>query len=74
MAASRDDLIGTQHINHRHAEELRRIQDSLAARMAGAALEHAADAWDGDEAVAEWLRERADHVVQVDYYDGEAWP
>ena len=72
--SSRDRLTGQQHISHRHQAEMDRIIGHQAAQMAAAALDQAADAWDGDEAVAQWLRERAEHIIEVDYYDGEAWP
>lgn len=70
----RNHRTGQQHISHRHKAEMDRIVGHQSARMAAAALDHAADAWDGDETVAQWLRERAEHIVEVDYYDGEGWP
>lgn len=70
----RNHRTGQQHISHRHKAEMDRIVGHQSARMAAAALDHAADAWDGDEAVAQWLRQRAEHIVEVDYYDGEEWP
>ncbi|GAA4395473.1 hypothetical protein GCM10023167_25870 [Brevibacterium pityocampae] len=70
----RNHRTGQQHISHRHKAEMDRIVGHQSARMAAAALDHAADAWDGDKAVAQWLRDRAEHIVEVDYYDGEEWP
>lgn len=72
--SSRDRLTGQQHISNRHKAEMDKIIGHQAAQMAAAALDHAADAWDGDKAVAQWLRDRAEHIVEVDYYDGEEWP
>jgi hypothetical protein len=48
----------------------------FAAGRAAAALVHAADAWTGDqdEDVAQWLRDRAEHILNVGLYDGEVWP
>lgn len=71
---SRSHRTGQQHVSHRHQAEMNRIVGHQAARMAAADLDHAADAWDGDEAVVQWLRERAEHIVEVDHYDGEEWP
>ena len=42
--------------------------------MAAAALDHTADAWTGDANVEQWLHARANHVLEVGYYDGEKWP
>ncbi|WP_145998925.1 hypothetical protein [Brevibacterium linens] len=44
------------------------------AEIAAAALDHAADAWTGDAKVEQWLRARADHIIELGYYDGEEWP
>ena len=73
-ASSRNHLTGHQHNNHKHAEEMKRIQHQFAADMAAAALNHAADAWTGDPDVAQWLRARVNHVLEVGQYDGETWP
>lgn len=72
--SSRERLTGQQHVSHRHKAEMDRIIGHQAAQMAAAALDHAADAWDGDEVVAQWLRERAERIAEVGYYDGEEWP
>lgn len=72
--SSRERLTGQQHVSHRHKAEMDRIIGHQAAQMAAAALDHAADAWDGDEAVAQCLRERAERIAEVGYYDGEEWP
>lgn len=65
---------GQQYIEHKHSSEMSRIQGRYAAEMAAAALDHAADAWDGDPDFATWLRARADRIIEVGYYDGEEWP
>lgn len=73
-ASSRRYQSGHQHINHKHAEEMKRLQGRSAAEMAAAALDHAADSWTGDAEVTQWLRARADHIIEVGQYDGEEWP
>lgn len=71
---SRSRRGGQQHISHKHTEEMKRHQGKLGAQIAAAALDHAADAWTGDAKVEQWLHARADHVLEVGYYDGEKWP
>lgn len=73
-APSRKHQTSHQHINHKHAEEMKQSRGKLGAEMATAALDHAADAWTGDAEVGQWLRARADHVLDVGYFDGEEWP
>lgn len=69
--SSRESQTGQQHIAHRLAEEMKRIQGYYAARMASAALKQAADAWDGDQTVSLWLRNRAEHIVEAGHFEGE---
>ncbi|AXK45957.1 hypothetical protein [Brachybacterium saurashtrense] len=71
---SRSRRGGQQHIEHRYAQETKRSRGELGAEMAAAALDHAADAWVGDATVEQWLRARADHIIELGYYDGEEWP
>jgi hypothetical protein len=45
----------------------------FAAGRAATALIHAAEAWTGEGDVAQWLRARAEHILNVGLYDREVW-
>lgn len=39
--------------------------------MLATALQHAAEAWPGVDEIAQWLRERAEHIESTSLYEGE---
>lgn len=69
--ARRGDRGGQQFMSHQHQARLAQIQRQYAASIAAAALSHAAESWDGDEQVADWLTARAEFIKQVGEYDSE---
>jgi hypothetical protein len=71
---SRSRSGGQQQISHELNVRMDLSAQLFAAGRAAAALLHAAEAWTGDEAVAQWLRARAEHILNVGLYDGEVWP
>ena len=71
---SRSRSGGQQQNSHELNVRMDLSAQRFAAGRAAAALVHAAEAWTGDEAVAQWLRARAEHILNVGLYDGEAWP
>lgn len=50
------------------------VHPAVCRGRAAAALIHAAEAWTGEEDVAQWQRARAEHILNVGLYDGELWP
>lgn len=71
---SRSPRGGQQQNSHELKVRMDLSMQRLAAHKAAAALVHAAEAWPGDEDFARWLRDRAEHILNVGLYDGEAWP
>ena len=71
---SRSRSGGQQQNSHELNVRMDLSAQRFAAGRAAAALVQAAEAWTGDEAVAQWLRARAEHILTVGLYDGEVWP
>lgn len=71
---SRSRSGGQQQNSHELNVRMDLSAQRLAAGRAAAALVHAAEAWTGDEAFSQWLRARAEHILNVGLYDGEVWP
>jgi hypothetical protein len=71
---SRSRSGGQQQISHELNVRMDLSAQRFAAGRAAAALIHAAKAWTGEEDVTQWLRARAEHILNVGLYDGEVWP
>lgn len=66
--------VGTQHNEHLFLAKISRAQGETGAGLAAIVLALAAEDWEGDPAVSDWLTRRADHVAEVGYFDGKTWP
>lgn len=62
-----------QQISHELNVRMDLSTQWFAAGRAAAALIHAAEAWTGEEDVAQWLRAPAEHILNVGLYNGEVW-
>lgn len=73
-APHREPNGGLQHSTHKNGARIDQAAQEFAAVTAAATLVHAAEDWEGDADVSEWLRPRAQHVRDVGLYDGQTWP